>query len=45
VRIYGIEKCEELVKRYTDLAISALDAFPEHTYLETLAKQLTDRRN
>ena len=45
VRIYGIEKCKELVKRYTDLAISALDAFPEHTYLETLAKQLTDRRN
>ena len=45
VRIYGIEKCKELVKRYTDLAISVLDAFPEHTYLETLAKQLTDRRN
>ena len=45
VRIYGIEKCEELVNRYTDVAIAALDAFPDHTYMEVLAKQLTNRRN
>jgi geranylgeranyl diphosphate synthase type II len=45
VRIYGIEKCEELVNRYTDIAISALDVFPENTYMVTLAKQLTNRRN
>ena len=45
VRIYGIEKCEELVNRYTDVAIAALDAFPDHTYMETLARHLTDRRN
>ena len=45
VRIYGIEKCEELVNRYTDVAIAALDAFPDHTYMEDLAKQLTNRRN
>ena len=45
VRIYGIEKCEELVKHYTDVAIAALAAFPDHTYMETLAKQLTNRRN
>ena len=45
VRIYGIEKCEKLVNRYTDVAIAALAAFPDHTYMETLAKQLTNRRN
>jgi geranylgeranyl diphosphate synthase type II len=45
VRIYGIEKCEELVNRYTDIAVAALAAFPDHTYMETLAKQLTNRRN
>ena len=45
LRIYGIEKCEELVNRYTDVAIAALDAFPDHTYMEDLAKQLTNRRN
>ena len=44
VRIYGIEKCEELVNRYTDVAIAALDAFPDHTYMEVRAKQLTNRR-
>ena len=45
VRIYGIDKCEELVNRYTDIAIAALDAFPDHTYMADLAKQLTTRRN
>lgn len=45
VRIYGIEKCEELVNRYTDAAVSALDAFQDHTYMECLALQLTNRRN
>lgn len=45
VRIYGIEKCEELVNRYTEIAISALDCFPDNAYMITLAKQLTDRRN
>ena len=45
VRIYGIEKCEELVNRYTDVAISALDAFRDHTYMKCLALQLTNRRN
>ena len=45
VHIYGIEKCEELVNRYTDIAILALDAFSDNAYMVTLAKQLTDRRN
>ena len=45
VRIYGIEKCEELVNRYTDNAIAALDAFRDNGYMIDLAKQLTNRRN
>ena len=45
VRIYGIEKCEELVNRYTDIAIAALDIFPDNTFMVNLAKQLTSRRN
>lgn len=45
VRIYGIQKCEELVDRYTEVAIAALDAFRDNTYMVTLAKQLTNRRN
>lgn len=45
VRIYGLEKCEELVNRYTDRAISALGVFPDNAYMVSLAKQLTDRRN
>ena len=44
VRLYGLEKCEELVKKYTDTAISMLDAFDEKDYMISLAKSLTDRR-
>ena len=44
VRLYGLEKCEELVQKYTKYAIDALDAFDENTYMITLAKSLTDRR-
>ena len=44
VRLYGLEKCEELVKKYTDTAISMLDAFDEKDFMISLAKSLTDRR-
>ncbi len=44
VRIYGLEKCEELVQRYTQMAIDALEAFPNNEYMIQLAKSLTDRR-
>ena len=44
VRLYGLEKCEELVQTYTDYAINALDAFEDASYLIALAKSLTDRR-
>jgi len=44
VRLYGLEKCEELVQTYTDYAINALEPFEDATYLVALAKSLTDRR-
>lgn len=44
VRLYGLDKCGQLVEQYTQEAISALDAFAEKDYLVALAKSLTDRR-
>mgnify|MGYP002508444370 CR=1 FL=1 len=44
VRLYGLEKCEELVQKYTGLAIEALDAFENTEYMIALAKSLTERR-
>ena len=44
VRLYGLEKCEELVKKYTDTAIEILSAFENNSYMIQLAKSLTDRR-
>jgi geranylgeranyl diphosphate synthase type II len=44
VRIYGLAKCEELVQRYTDIAIDALNVFENTDYMIELAKSLTDRR-
>ena len=43
VRLYGLEKCEELVQKYTALAIDALDAFEDTDYLKGLALSLTAR--
>ena len=45
VRLYGLEKCEELVQKYTDYAISALDVFDDTAYLVELANELTGRTN
>lgn len=44
VRLYGLEKCEELVQKYTKYAIDALDAFENTEYMIALARSLTDRR-
>lgn len=44
VRLYGLEKCEELVQKYTNAAISMLDIFDNREYMVGLAKSLTDRR-
>ena len=43
VRLYGLEKCEEMVQRYTRMAIDALNVFEDHQFLEELALQLTSR--
>ena len=44
VRLYGLEKCEELVQKYTKTAIEALDVFENTEFMVALAKSLTDRR-
>lgn len=43
VRLYGLEKCEELVQEHTAIAIEALNAFADHSFMEELAKSLTQR--
>lgn len=43
VRLYGLEKCEELVKKYTTLAIQELTVFSDPHYLTELAMSLTIR--
>ena len=43
VHLYGLEKCDLLVKEQTALALSALDAFDDHTYMKQLAISLTER--
>ena len=45
VRLYGLEKCEELVQKYTQYAMDALTEFQDTEYITALAKSLTDRRN
>ena len=44
VRLYGLEKCEELVQKYTNYALDALSAFEDSCYIRALAKGLTERR-
>ncbi len=44
VRLYGLEKCEELVQKWTKVAIDMLDIFPDNEYMLSLARSLTDRR-
>ena len=43
VRLWGLEKCEELVRTHTELALSALGAFPETEFMTALAVSLTNR--
>ena len=44
VKLFGLERCEELVNMYTESAICALSAFENTDYMIALAKSLTDRR-
>ncbi len=43
VRLYGLEKCEELVQKYTAVAIDALSVFHDTDYIKALAGSLTGR--
>ncbi len=43
VRLYGLEKCEELVNKYTNDAVGMLESFHDGAYLTALSKSLTQR--
>lgn len=45
VRLYGLERCEELVQKHTKIAIDALAAFDDNGFMTELAKSLTDRES
>ncbi len=45
VRLYGLEKCEELVQKYTDYALEGLEIFSDNEFLVDLANQLVSRTN
>jgi len=45
VRLYGLEKCEELLQTYTAAAVSSLDAFENREFMTALAEGLMIRRN
>ena len=45
VRIYGLEKCEEMVCDYTERAIRELSAFSNTAFMTELIKSLASRRN
>ena len=45
VRLYGLKKCEELVQKYTSIALQALDTFEDSAFLRCLATELTERKN
>ena len=44
VRLYGLEKCEKLVQKYTDYALEGLNVFTDTAYITELAESLTQRR-
>ena len=44
VKLYGLERCEELVASYTNFAIEALNVFEDSGILKALAAFLTERR-
>lgn len=44
VRLYGLEKCEELVNKYSNLALEQLSVFEDRTFMTELTQSLTNRR-
>ena len=43
VRLYGLERCEELVKEHTEAAIDAMDVFEDSEFMRELALSLVGR--
>ena len=43
VQLYGLKKCDSLVREHTEIALDALRLFPDHIFMENLAIQLTTR--
>lgn len=43
VRLYGIDRCEELVQQYTKYALSALDCFEDTAFIRELSLHLIQR--
>ena len=43
VRLYGLKRCDDMVTRYTQIAIDALDAFEDADFLKEMALKLTSR--
>ena len=43
VQLYGVDKCDELVKNHTEKAIDALCAFSDTDYMVALSRNLTNR--
>ncbi len=44
VKLYGLDRCEELVRKFTDYALEAISIFEDNSFLQTLALQLTERK-
>ena len=44
VRLYGLDKCEELVQKYTAAATQMLNVFENNEFMVSLAEKLTNRR-
>lgn len=43
VQLYGLDKCDTLVRNHTEEAIRSLSVFDDSEFMEQLANQLTDR--
>ena len=43
VQMYGIDKCDFLVRSHTEQAIQAVDVFKDNEYMNDLARMLTQR--
>ena len=43
VQLYGLEKCNELVRAHTDLAKNALKYFEENDFMISLSDELVGR--